>query len=230
MTDVVARGGNYESFAYDVRDINNPRFFTTEDSSSGALVRFAPSAAGVACFQSAEKWCTLHNGGTYTYLRVDAGTSGTFSWTTEALATPTRYPNAEGIDVVDGVLYFVSKTTKTLFRLELDAGTFTRTSTLSGAFNLQPDQLRALASDPNEIIYFCEDGGSACDLHGRNTANGKFFTVVEGTGYDTETSGLGFSPDSKYIFLSFQGPGVIWQFWRQDGFPFSGSVVDIKYH
>jgi len=210
--------------------MNIPRFFTTEDKDTGPLVRFTPSAAGVTCLNSADQWCTLHNGGTHDYLRVDKGANGTFSWGPKDQATPLLYPNAEGIDVVNGTLYFVSKVDKTLFILDLDAENFTRTSTISGAFNLQPDQLRALASDPNEIIYFCEDGGRDSDLHGRDTTNGKFFTIVEGTGYDTETSGLGFSPDARYIFLSFQAPGVIWQFWREDGAPFTGGVVDIKYH
>merc|ERR1712110_823015 len=78
-------------------------------------------------------------------------------------------------------------------------------------------------------IYFCEDGGSACDIHGRDN-DGNYFTIVEGTGYSTETTGLAFSPDSKFMFVSFQDPGVIWQFWRDDGLPFTGPIVDIKYH
>merc|ERR1712076_557 len=85
------------------------------------------------------------------------------------------------------------------------------------------------ANDPNDMIYFCEDGGSACDIHGRDN-DGNYFTIVEGTGYSTETTGLAFSPDSKYMFVAFQSPGVIWQFWRDDGLPFTGPIVDIKYH
>jgi hypothetical protein len=38
------------------------------------------------------------------------------------------------------------------------------------------------------------------------------------------------SPDFKFMFVAFQGPGVIWQFWRQDGRPFSAAPLDIKYH
>lgn len=225
-------GGNYESFAYDDRG-PVPRFFTTEDSSDGALVRYTPGSAGLACYNSAtpeEKWCTLEDtGGTYEYLRIDPGTTGTFSWTTRASATPGRYRYSEGIDVVDGSLFFVSKVDKYLFELDLDAGTFVRTSTVSGAFNLQPDQLKAIDPD-HGFIFFCEDGGSDCDLHGRNTNTGEYFTLVEGTGYSTETTGLAFCGNDKYMLLSFQGPGVIWQFWRSDGLPFDGSYVDIKYH
>lgn len=205
-TGVVSTGGNYESFAFDDRRAT-PRFFTTEDSSSGPLVRFTPDATAMACYNQpndAQKWCTL-NSGTHDYLRLNSwGRSGTFQWVpNKNAATPNMYPNAEGIDVVDGTLFFVSKTDRTLFELNLDAGTFVRTSTVSGAFNLEPDQLKAIANDPNGLIYFCEDGGQACDIHGRD-GDGRYFTIVRGDGYNTETTGLGFSPDAKYMFVSFQ--------------------------
>mmetsp|Transcript_29038 Transcript_29038/g.79702 ORF Transcript_29038/g.79702 Transcript_29038/m.79702 type:complete len:155 (+) Transcript_29038:1016-1480(+) len=138
------------------------------------------------------------------------------------------------MDVVNSVLYFVSKTSKTLFALDLDKGTYSSSSTESGAFDLQPDQLKSIGSSDGptdqSILYFCEDGGSQCDVHGRNLENGKFFTIIEGTGYSTETTGLAFSPiDAKYMFLAFQGPGVIWKFWRTDGLSFAGTLADIKY-
>lgn len=233
LTFVVPEGGNYESFAYDVRDSSSPRFFVTEDSVDGPMVRFTPDATAMACFNSprdSDKWCTL-NSGSHSFLRLNSpGSSGTFTWVTNKNnANPNLYPNAEGIDVVDGILFFVSKIDRTLFELDLDALTFTRTSTVSGAFNLEPDQLKAIVNDPNELVYFCEDGGPACDIHGRNS-EGEYFTIVEGTDYNTETTGLGFSPDAKYMFVAFQEPGVIWQFWRSDGLPFTGNIVDIKYH
>jgi hypothetical protein len=148
--------------------------------------------------------------------------------------------NAEGIDVVGNILLFVSKADKTLFELDLDAGTFTRTSTQSGAFNNQPDQLEILMNgdvdsdgmieDDDYICYFCEDGGSDCGVHASD-ASGKYFTILEGIGYNTETTGLAFSPDAKYMLVSFQfNPGVIWQIWREDGLPFTGRRLDIKYH
>lgn len=243
QTDVVATGGNYESFAYDDR-YATPRLFVTEDSSSGELVRFTPSATGLDCYNSADKWCTLHSGGTHEYLRLNPGDStetfGTFVWTTRSNANPGLYPSSEGIDVVNGILIFVSKSDKTLFELDLDAGTYTRSSTVSGAFNNQPDQLEiltggdvngdGLTNDEDIIFYFCEDGGSDCDIHGRSLATNQYFTIVKGTGYGTETTGLAFSPDAKYMLVSFQGEGVIWQFWRTDGLPFTGQRLDIKYH
>lgn len=233
ITAVVDAGGNYESFAYDNRTAT-PRFFTTNDSSSGPLVRFTPDANGMACYNKstpADRWCTL-NSGTHDWLRLESnGDNGDFTWVTnKTLANANLYPGAEGIDVVDGILYFVSKTARYLFELDLDAGTFVRSSTVSGAFNRQPDQLKALTGgDTDSIIYFCEDGGDDCDIHGRN-AVGRYFTIVTGDGYQSETTGLAFSPDAKYMFVAFQVPGVIWQFWRTDEQPFNGQIIDIKYH
>lgn len=210
-TSVVPSGGNYESFAYDDRRAT-PRFFTTEDAYDGPLVRYTPDATGMACYNKPtdeEKWCTL-NSGQHDYLRLNSsGPTGTFRWVSnKGSATPHLYPNAEGIDVVNGILFFVSKQDKTLFELDLDAGTFVRTSTRSGAFNLEPDQLKIIDvgsdGDTNNLIYFCEDGGRSCDIHGRDMKNGKYFTIVQGTGYNSETTGLAFSPDAKYMFVSFQ--------------------------
>ena len=244
QTNVVAFGGNYESFAFDDR-YEIPRFFVTEDSSDGALVRYTPGPAGMACYNQTkdeDRWCTLHEaGGTYEYLRITAGNSGTFTWTSSKYsANPNRYKNAEGIDVVNGILIFVSKVRRALFELDLDAGTFTRSSTVSGAFNNAPDQLEILVggdvngdsvSDDEDIMfYFCEDGGEHCDIHGRSLGTDKYFTIVEGTGYNGETTGLAFSPDARYMFVSFQHQGVIWQFWRTDGYSFHSQRLDIKYH
>ena len=106
--------------------------------------------------------------------------------------------------------------------MDLDAGTYECSSTVSGAFNNQPDQIKIILDDPQGIVYFCEDGGNDCGIHGRDS-DGRFFSIVDGPGYNTETTGLAFSPDAKYMFVSFQGDGVIWQFWREDGLPFTGN-------
>lgn len=141
--------------------------------------------------------------------------------------------------MVGNILIFVSKADRTLFELDLDAGTFTRSSTQSGAFNRQPDQLEILVhgdvgsdgiDEEDFICYFCEDGGSDCGVHASD-ATGQYFTILDGIGYNTETTGLAFSPDAKYMLVSFQhNPGVIWQIWREDGLPFTGQRLDIKYH
>ncbi|KAL7450438.1 hypothetical protein ACHAWC_002356 [Mediolabrus comicus] len=101
-------------------------------------------------------------------------------------------------------------------------------STVSGAFDKQPDQIQKIVGDTN-FLYFCEDGGSSCDIHGRNT-NGDFFTIVRGDGYATETTGLAFSPDHKFMYVSFQENSNIYAFWRTDGLSFDAVKADIKYH
>ena len=144
-------------------------------------------------------------------------------------------------------------------------------STVSGAFDRQPDQVARLVGD--EILYFCEDGGADCGVHGRDGA-GRFFSILDGPAYDTETTGLAFSPDKRHMYVrradppqtgrndaaattwtrlrrgygvdtwsrvrletrarlryvSFQTPGIIFDITRDDGQPFDGGVLDIKYH
>ena len=41
--------------------------------------------------------------------------------------------------------------------------------------------------------------------------------------------GLAFSPDNKYLYLAYQS-GAVYEFWRDDGKPFNGTVADTKYH
>ena len=57
-----------------------------------------------------------------------------------------------------------------------------------------------------------------------------FFTIVRGDGYATETTGLAFSPDHKFMYVAFQGNSNIYAFWRTDGLAFNAVKADIKYH
>lgn len=66
-------------------------------------------------------------------------------------------------------------------------------------------------------------------MHGRDNT-GKFFTILDGPGYSSETTDLAFSPDKMHMYVSFQWPGDIFDIWREDGYPFTGGVLDIKYH
>eukprot|EP00568_Trieres_chinensis_P005328 CAMPEP_0183307298 /NCGR_PEP_ID=MMETSP0160_2-20130417/17246_1 /TAXON_ID=2839 ORGANISM="Odontella Sinensis, Strain Grunow 1884" /NCGR_SAMPLE_ID=MMETSP0160_2 /ASSEMBLY_ACC=CAM_ASM_000250 /LENGTH=529 /DNA_ID=CAMNT_0025470853 /DNA_START=33 /DNA_END=1622 /DNA_ORIENTATION=- len=231
----VDEGGNWESFAYDDNDPDvTARFFTTEDSGNGALVRYTPAAAA---FSTGNNYDILNStGGTYDFLVLsECGpppSGGTFTWSPirsqGEQSASNCFPGSEGIDVHNRMLYFVSKSNKELFILDLAAGTFSLSSTFSGAFNLQPDQMSRVLGD-GDFLYFCEDGGSSCDIHGRDSA-GEYFTLVTGDAYSTETTGLAFSPDGMHMYVSFQGPSHIFDFWRTDGFPFNGIVADIKYH
>jgi hypothetical protein len=95
------------------------------------------------------------------------------------------------------------------------------------AYNNQADQINNHLDDPNGIVLFCEDGCLNCGVHGCD-ATAQFFPILAGLGYKTDTTGLAFRPDVMFMFVSFQGPGVIWKIWREDGFPFTGNTLDIK--
>lgn len=230
QVNVVAQGGNYESFAYDDQDPDvEARFFTTEDSSSGALVRYTPAAAA---FTTGNNYDILNSpGGTYDYLVLNRS-AGTFSWSTNIGAGETSanqsFPNSEGIDVHNRILNFVSKVNQELITLDLAAMTYTISSTRSGAFNLQPDQLGRVIGE-SDMLYFCEDGGSDCDIHGRD-ATGQYFTIIRGDGYSTENTGLSFSPDNMHMYFAMQGNSNVYDVWRDDGLPFNGEVAYTKYH
>lgn len=228
-TNAVIVGGNYESFAYDDQDPDvEARFFTTEDSGNGPLVRYTPTTAA---FNTGDSYDILTSpGGTHDYLVLNA--DGTFDWNSSesagASSASTYFPNAEGIDVINRQLFFISKVNKELFELDLAAKTWIVTSTVSGAFDRQPDQIQKVVGD-SEFLYFCEDGGAYSDIHGRNR-DGEFFTIVRGDGYGTETSGLAFSPDNKFMYVAFQGNSNVYAFWRTDGLDFGAVKADIKYH
>jgi hypothetical protein len=110
-----------------------------------------------------------------------------------------------------------------------------RSSTASGAFDSNPDQIARVLDFSNGstdgILYFCEDGEEDCGVHGRD-AQGRFFTILEdGTGaLSGETTGLAFSPNGMFMYVSFQKPGIIFEISRTDGRPFYGATLDIKYH
>lgn len=117
---------------------------------------------------------------------------------------------------VNGSLSFVTKRTLHLYILDLDNNTYTRHTTESGAFHKNPDQVKSILHDPNGIIYLCEEGGRRTGVHGRDLT-AKYFSILDGPGYRSETTGLAFSPDARFVLLSFQRAEVIWQFWRTDG-------------
>jgi len=227
-TRLTSTGGNYESVAFDARG-ETTIWFTTNDLRNGALTRFMPATP--------DRDAIFLPGGDYSFLKINlvpGSSSGSFEWTksrSEAEASATRdYPFAEGIDIRDGMLYFVSKTLKRLLILNLDEMTMTVSSTVSGAFNNEPDQIASLVGGEG-ILYFCEDGGHDCGVHARDSSN-RFYSILEGPGYDTETSGLAFSPDRLHMYVSFQHQGHVFDITRDDGYPFgvASPTLDIKYH
>lgn len=230
--------------SYDNREGKPIRFFLTDDTTFGELRRFTPDDQNLKTLYKktgTTEYLVLENVVT-TGTILDEGTdettddwkrTGTFRWSTileEGQQSAGLYfRKAEGIDARNGIVYFVAKDSKVLVTLDLDAQTFVITSTVSGAFNRQPDQIATLTGDDN-ILYFCEDGGDDCGLHGRDSS-GKFFTILDGPAYDTETTGLAFSPDKKRAYIAFQSnPGRIFEITRIDGKAFDAKSLDIKYH
>ena len=151
----------------------NPSFYVTHDSSSGGLVRFTPDAAVVqAAERTGDYSGMLTTSGSLHWLVLIPSdgtryaTSGTFRWTTNRNEADDNayayYRSSEGIDIRAGMLYFTTKTWKYLYILDLDAMTYTRSSTVSGAFEGQPDQIQRILADDNndDMLYFCEEASS----------------------------------------------------------------------
>ena len=222
-------GGQYESFAYDVRDRSNPSFFYTEDHEEGPVRRFRPNADQINWEDPTNM---LHGDGTIDYLVLLD--NGSFYWSTnesDGANTASRYfPNTEGIDCKDGHVYFVTKLNKMMYHLDLGAGTWTRSTTQRGKFDGEPDQIARILGDSNEILYMTEEeDGSMPGIHARDR-NGNSFTVLESPLYVEESTGVAFSPDGKSLLVAYQKNGILLRAWREDGKSFSGSVIDIKYH
>ena len=154
--------------------------------------------------------------------------SGRYEWTRDfarGTESATRYfPNCEGIDVRGNELYFISKVLKVLFTLNLDNGTYKRTSTVIGRFGGQPDQVNHYSN----VLYFNEDGGRPAGVHAR-TLGGQFYTLLESPTYSDETTGLAFSPNKKHLYVAYQDNGFLFDITRNDGNPFDAFTMDIKF-
>lgn len=226
-------GGAFESFAYDARDRSKPHFFYTEDHRRGPIRRFTPIDPDWD--NPAEM---LHRKGTIEYLVLEnsdwTGKNGTFYWTEDrdlgeenAMLT---FPYTEGIDCTpDGRLFFANKARALLFELDLDSNTWSRSSVQGGAFDGKPDTTARILNDPTDIIYMTEDGGDDAGVHGRDKDN-NYYVILESPLYHEETTGLAFSPDGRRMYVAYQRNGILLDVWREDGLPFSGRALDIKYH
>jgi hypothetical protein len=223
-------GGSWESFAFDIRDLSQPKFFITEDSFRGALSRFTPTNPDWN-----NPWDMLHGEGAIDYLTLtfNTPTGGTFEWT-EDKETGTRnaefnYPFSEGMDVRGSQLYFVCKKLKMIYNLNLDMGIWERTSTVSGLFDGAPDTLQRILSNPTDLLFFTEEGGTDAGIHARDESS-RFYTIMESQVYPGETSGLSMSPDGRFMYVAYQDVGKLFCLWRRDGKPFGADQLGIKYH
>ena len=232
--------GKFESATCDSRVMSSLKCFATIDRSTGELRRLTPNPTVLSnAIASGDYSNVLTATGTLHYLVLNSS-NGTFRWTTDKAAAQSSassiYPNAEGIDAHDGILYFVSKARKMLFILDLDAGTYTEHSTVSGSFASQPDQvIHLIGDDPNSNahLYFLEDGGDRCGVFARDLQNNRFFTILEKIADGSsgeETTGLAFCDNHRRMIFAFQDSGRIFEVTRDDGLPFYGATVNVKYH
>lgn len=226
--------GCFESITCDFR-FDIPIFYYSEDLEYGCIHRFTPIN-----FDIDNSKDTLKKDGIIDYLIIDKKKKK-FNWTkNKKLANYSQkkfYKNVEGIDCINGYLFFTCKVTKLLFVLDIDNNTFNYTK-IKG-LKYQPDQIKIR----DEIIYFCEDGQDS-GIYGLDINNNKYFTLLKSNLFKSETTGLAFSPNNKFMYFSFQevlsdnqnfdkgihGPGFIVQITRLDNKEFSGKNLDIKYH
>jgi hypothetical protein len=153
----------------------------------------------------------LHGNGTLEYLVMtpDAtnNDTGTYEWIDNVNHarenSSVTYPSSEGIDRKNNLLYIVTKNIKMLYILDLDSNTYVRISTVSGLFDGHPDQVMHLINQTEDIVYFNEDAGQKAGVHGRN-ALGQYFTILEGTDWSIETTGLAMSPSGHHLYVAFQ--------------------------
>ena len=204
-----AQGGAFESFSYDVRNQSMPRFFVTEDADTGALRRFTPLQPNWD-----DPWTMLHGDGTLEYLVLEptGNGKGNYDWVSDVGTAKSNaakyYPNSEGIDVLGSHLYFVCKKIKQLFVLDLDNGTYTNSTTANGLFDGKPDQMSHIIGGDEEVLYFTEEGGNNPGVHGRS-AQGFYYTILEGQQYKDETSGLAWDPSGHHLYVAYQDRGYV---------------------
>jgi len=225
-------GGRWESFAYDVRDKNKPRFFNTEDHNKGTTRRFTPTTT----HWGGDEWKMLHEEGVIDYLFVnlnDKRTGGTFEWTDNLNAARNNarsfFPQSEGIDIQEGIMYIVCKKIQQLFVFDLDQMTYHNVSTVSGLFDGDPDQMQRIVGKKGGLLYFTEEGGENAGVHARDEL-GRFFTILESPFFNDETTGLSFSPNAKHMYIAYQETGILYDVTREDGLAFDAKSLDVKYH
>jgi secreted PhoX family phosphatase len=234
-------GGNYESFGFDARDPKHLTFYVTTDSRDGGLLRFTPDSSAIVNAQKKGNYGNvLTSPGLFEWLVLEpvgknsCESSGKFRWTLNKKEADRNakkyYPFSEGIDTRDGLLFFTCKKITSLFILNLDEMTYTKTSTKIGKFDGQPDTIVRILSedDRKDMLYFCEDGPKTCGIHARNK-QGNFFHILEGEKFSgQETTGLAFSPDNKRLYVCFQDDGIMFEVSREDGYAFDADLLDVR--
>lgn len=233
-------GAKFESAAFDARDMRDLKVFATCDSSDGELRRFIPNPTVLnAAVDSGNYKKVLSTEGTIDYLVLTPTNArkGFFRWTRNKSAgmrsAQIFFPNVEGIDHHDGLLFFVSKERRMLFILDLDKMTYTMSSTSFGKFNGQPDQILH-SIDPyskNGMIYFTEDGGDdAAGIYAKDHAGNRHAILTGGEGLSNESTGFAICDKGRKMIMAFQDGGELYVISRNDGKTFQGEIADLKYH
>lgn len=128
----------------------------------------------------------------YLVLKPTSRSGGRYKWVRSAfigsLNAAMHFPNSEGIDVKGNELFLISKLWNWMFILNLDDGTYRRTSTKGGLFDGQPDQVVLVY---NDTLYFTEDGGRYAGVHAKDSS-GRYYPILEGINLTDETTGLAF--------------------------------------
>lgn len=193
-------------------------------------------------------WNTLHDNGGKTEFLFFRKDKTSFVWTTNEKAARNSqkkwYPNVEGVSFKNGMLYFVSKKTYTLYKLDLDKGTYSTSVTNDevlgdGEFRHSPDQL---IRNDGEFLYLTEDGGKTPGVYAVDSS-GEKYAIIEAYAsqyFGDETTGLAFSPDGTRMYGCFQDCGCevtgakdcgcLLEFWRDDGRSFDGETMALKFH
>jgi len=183
-------GGAWESFAYDMRNMQTPRFYLTEDHPRGAVQRFTPNTVD----WKKDPWKMLHGDGMTEYLKLIPNaerTGGKYRWITARVTARNNafqhYPNVEGIDCDGESVFFVSKSFRMLYELNLADGTYTNSSTVRGKFDGTPDQVaRILANGNNvkhkdDLLYFTEESGRNAGKFTLTVGNSYIFLLLSST-------------------------------------------------
>ena len=225
-------GGRWESFSHDVRNRQRPYFFATEDHNKGTVRRFTPATID----WDNNPWNMLHGAGATDYLMIfpnSTNDGGTFQWTNDLNAAKNNarsyYPQTEGIDVYGSQMFLVCKNIRQLFTINIDDGTYSNRTTISGLFDGKPDTLQRILGDSRNLLYFTEEGGVDAGVYARDHL-GRFYTILESPVYKDETSGLSFSADGRFLIVAYQDNDLLFQVWHSDGLPFHDTPLDVKYH
>jgi hypothetical protein len=131
-------------------------------------------------------------------------------------------------------MFLVCKIIRQLFTINLDDGTCSNRTTISGLFDGKPDAMQRILGPAHarrflRLVMFTEQGGVDAGVHARDYL-GRFYAILESPVYKDETSGLSFSPDGRFLIVAYQENGLLFQVWRKDGCPFHAMHLDVKYH